>query len=75
VPPAQQADNLAPPAATGDDAAPPLPEPTAATAMSAVPGGVRQAGTSQHPRLPRIALAALIVVGLLLVATLLAIIS
>ena len=75
VPPAQRADNPAPPAALGGDAAPPLTEPTAATAVPAVPGGARQAGTSGHPRLPRIALAALIVVGLLLIATLLAIIS
>lgn len=75
VPPAQRADNPAPPAATGNDAAPPLAEPAAATAVPAVPGGARQAGTSGHPGLPRIALAALIVAGLLLVATLLAIIS
>lgn len=72
VPPARRADNPAPPAATGGAAAPPL---TAPTAVPAVPGGARQAGTSRHPRLPRIALAALIVAGLLLVATLLAIIS
>jgi hypothetical protein len=86
VPPAPMADALTPtsaateaPAAVTRDAAAVTPPAADMTHPAAPPGAspaqTRRAGNSRHPRLSRIALAALIVVALLLVATLLAIIA